>query len=297
MPYKYVIPKRAKPLKTPDSAPGSNGASGADTPTSVNSKRSNEDLRDPSLLPKRARYEKDPLYSGDRSTRSPSADLDKNVKPREFYRGDRNSQEWWAGSYPEDDERWKRERASPIRDHNRDIRRSSLPPSSSRQGSVPPEPSSDALPPGWAKTQDAETGNFYYYHTETKQTQWVRPTMPPSSQGTPSDPVPIPEEPKKRSLIQGVDDELIDDIVNKAQAKFEAERKAAEDLLAASTRVMTDEEKKVATKQLQHTISAIVVQVVSKFKKDLSTEKLKKKAREVRILLHVMLYFQNICTD
>lgn len=121
--------------------------------------------------------------------------------------------------------------------------------------------------------------------------------MPPSSQGTPSDPVPIPEEPKKRSLIQGVDDELIDDIVNKAQAKFEAERKAAEDLLAASTRVMTDEEKKVATKQLQHTISAIVVQVVSKFKKDLSTEKLKKKAREVRILLHVMLYFQNICTD
>ena len=50
---------------------------------------------------------------------------------------------------------------------------STLPPASSSR--VPP------LPPGWRSARDAE-GRRYYFHRETKKTQWNRPVVPGQSQ-------------------------------------------------------------------------------------------------------------------
>ena len=36
-------------------------------------------------------------------------------------------------------------------------------------------PAADALPEGWVETKDPSSGKVYYYHSQTKQTQWDRP--------------------------------------------------------------------------------------------------------------------------
>lgn len=51
-------------------------------------------------------------------------------------------------------------------------------------GMVPAPPGREedmGLPPGWATAKDGN-GRIYYWHRETKATQWERPTWPVSSQ-------------------------------------------------------------------------------------------------------------------
>merc|ERR1712107_856423 len=56
--------------------------------------------------------------------------------------------------------------------------------------SLPIRTAEPTLPPGWSAANDGR-GNVYYYHTETRVTQWDRPT---EHQGPPSLPPSLSEE-------------------------------------------------------------------------------------------------------
>lgn len=58
---------------------------------------------------------------------------------------------------------------------------------------VPPSPQQDPdLPPGWAAAKDAQ-GKTYYWHRETKKTQWNKPTLEDAAAPEPAAPTPIAE--------------------------------------------------------------------------------------------------------
>ena len=69
---------------------------------------------------------------------------------------------------------------------------------------VPPPPQQDPdLPPGWAAAKDAQ-GKAYYWHRETKKTQWNKPTLEETAAPEAAAPTPVAEtavQPDKEAAV------------------------------------------------------------------------------------------------
>lgn len=88
------------------------------------------------------------------------------------------------------------------------------------------KPNSIELPPNW-RYHVLDTGEIYYYHVITKQTQWEKPTREQAERETPKNPSasarsdnPWSKGPSASGggYLEGVSDEAIQKVVEKANA-------------------------------------------------------------------------------